>query len=91
MSTESITKKISDRICKHMNKDHSNALIAYASHYGGVKDPKKVVMEAITSTTMQLKVNEEVIHIPFDHQLMDSEDAHRTLVSMLKEISKPSG
>ena len=92
MQTESITQRISDRICKHMNEDHSNALLAYASHYGGLKKPKKAVMEELTSKEMQLNVDEKVIHIPFDHPLTDSEDAHRTLVSMLKAIPpSPSG
>ncbi len=86
MPSESITPKISDRICKHMNEDHSSAVLAYASHYGGLKKAKKAVMKKITSTSMQLKVDEELIHISFDHFLTDSEDAHLTLVSMLKAI-----
>ena len=69
-----------------MNDDHSAAVLAYASHYGGLEKAKEAVMKKITSTSMQLKVDEELIHISFDHSLTDSEDAHRTLVSMLKAI-----
>ena len=86
MRSGSITTQTSDRICKHINEDHSYAVLAYASHYGGIKKPKEAVMKKITSTSMQLKVDEELIHISFDHPLTDSEDTHRTLVSMLKAI-----
>ena len=86
MSTELITPDVSNRICKHMNEDHANALLVYASHYGGLKNPKKAVMKGITSKAMQLSVDEQMIFIYFDHDLTDSEEAHRTLVSMLKKI-----
>jgi hypothetical protein len=30
------------------------------------------------------------VEIPFDHSLRDSEDAHRTLVAMLRALPEPS-
>jgi putative heme iron utilization protein len=35
---------------------------------------------------MELEVDGATVKIPFDHQLSDSEDAHRTLVAMLRAM-----
>ena len=84
---ETITNDISDRICKHMNAEHLEALISYAVHYGGIKEASAVKMLSMTSEAMELEVDGSKIKIAFDHRLVDSEDAHRTLVSMLKKKS----
>jgi hypothetical protein len=36
---------------------------------------------------MELEVDGQNLSIRFDHQLSDSEDAHRTLVAMLRAIA----
>ena len=90
MSSEPLNKKVSERICNHMNKDHKNAVMIYASHYGGLKDFKEAIMTDLTSQHIELNVDNQIIHITFDHALKDSEDAHRTLVAMLKSIPKQS-
>ena len=71
-----------------MNLDHQDAVIAYARHYGGYKNPQKAEMIAVTPTKMELAVDGDVINISFDHTLTDSEDAHKTLVAMLRSIPK---
>ncbi|KGG32464.1 putative heme iron utilization protein [Prochlorococcus marinus str. SS51] len=43
-------------------------------------------MLEITSLWMKLKVDGNDLQIPFDHTLIDSSDAHKTLVSMSKSI-----
>ena len=89
MPAEPITSTVSDRICKHMNDDHSDALINYAKFYGGLSQkPSNARMLEITGTAMRLEVDEEIINIYFNHTLMDSEDAHKTLVAMLRAIPK---
>jgi putative heme iron utilization protein len=47
-------------------------------------------MIAIDPDVMELEVDGKLIKISFDHTLTDSEDAHRTLVAMLKSIPKSS-
>ena len=84
MKTDSFNQDVSARICKHMNNDHQEALIQYARRYGGIKSPTKAKMIELTSLAMKLEVNEEIIEISFDHSLIDSADAHKTLVGMLK-------
>ena len=43
-------------------------------------------MTGVTAEAMTLEVNGEPVSIPFDHTLTDSEDAHRTLVAMLRSM-----
>ncbi len=87
--SEPITPAISDRICKHMNKDHRDAILLYAQFFGQVASPEQAVMQAISPQSMKLLVHSQgtaqEIEIPFDHELADAEDAHQTLIKMLKQ------
>ena len=82
MPTEPLSPNVCQRICKHMTNDHHEALIKYAISYGGFIQPSQAQMIDLTPTAMQLEVDGKTVIIPFDHILTDSEDAHRTLVSM---------
>lgn len=86
MAADPLTPAVSDRICKHMNDDHAEAVLAYARHYGGVTNPSAARMVAVTPEAMELEVDGTAVQIPFDHPLSDSEDAHRTLVAMLRSM-----
>ena len=86
MTTERLTKSVRNRICKHMNSDHQNALMKYASHYGGIKIAQEVRMTNLTSEYLELSIDKQIIQIEFDHRLENSEDAHKTLIKMLKSI-----
>ncbi len=91
MSVDQLTFDDSERICRHMNHDHQDALIKFAFHYGGLKkEPKKVTMIDINPVLMKLEVDGLLVQISFNHKLKNSEDAHKTLVSMLKEIPQAS-
>jgi len=39
---------------------------------------------------MELEVDGNIVQIKFDHTLSDSEDAHQTLVTMLRAMPKTS-
>lgn len=90
---EAITAAVSDRICKHMNKDHADAVLYYAQVYGNLPNAIAATMASIDSLGMQLTVQtsdaEQVIRIGFDHELTSAQDAHHTLVAMLRQ-SQPS-
>ena len=88
MPADPLTDAVSTRICKHMNDDHAEAVLAYAKHYGGVSNPAAARMLSVKSETMELEVDGASVSIAFDHTLTDSEDAHRTLVAMLREMRK---
>ena len=88
MNLEPLTKESSTRICNHMNKEHADAVIAYAKYYGGIEICNNAQIVNLSSELMELKVDEQIIKIKFDHSLKDCSDAHKTLVSMIKSIPK---
>jgi putative heme iron utilization protein len=87
--SDPITPAISDRICQHMNEDHSNAIILYAKVFGNVAATETAKMESIDPEGMNLSVTVKGENVPvrviFDHVLKDSEDAHQTLIEMVKQ------
>ena len=86
MAADPLTSAVSERICKHMNDDHAEAVLAYARHYGGVEAPQQARMVAVRPDAMELEVDGQRLDVAFDHTLSDSEDAHRTLVAMLRAM-----
>jgi putative heme iron utilization protein len=84
-----ITPEVSDRICKHMNEDHAEAVLLYAKVYGKTESATKAAMSSIDPEGMNLDVSidsEAVsLRIPFDRTLTDSEDAHQTLIGMVRQ------
>ena len=87
MNSEPITQESSIRICNHMNKDHEDAVNAYAKHYGKIKIFKSAKMISLSPESIQLKIDDKTIEIKFDHTLQDCSDAHKTLVRMFKSIT----
>ena len=86
MNSEPITHESSSRICNHMNKDHKDAVYAYAKYYGKIKTFKSAKMIGLSPKSVQLKVDNNTLEIKFDHILQDCSDAHKTLVKMIKAI-----
>ncbi|MEM9087630.1 MAG: DUF2470 domain-containing protein [Cyanobacteria bacterium P01_F01_bin.53] len=86
--SEKITPQVSDRICKHMNKDHASAVLKYAHKYGNQADATAATLTAIDEKGMDLaaEINGQTlpVRVVFDHELKDAADAHTTLVDMLK-------
>lgn len=84
-----ITPEVSQRICTHMNDDHADAIALYARVYGNVAEVTTARMESIDPEGMtlitQVNGDEAPIRITFDHVLQDSEDAHQTLIAMVKQ------
>ena len=89
MTSDKLNAEVSARICRHMNDDHSAAVLAYAKHYGELKTAIKAQMVAISPSEMTLSVDGQSLSIPFDHILIDSEDAHQTLATMFRAMPKP--
>jgi len=87
--SEEFSTEISSRICKHMNEDHADAVVLYAKALGGVPDATAAQLLAIDSQGMDLtaQANGETVplRITFDHVLADAEDAHQTLIAMVKQ------
>ncbi|MDV3002135.1 MAG: hypothetical protein N5P05_003741 [Chroococcopsis gigantea SAG 12.99] len=90
--SETITPAISDRICAHMNQDHGDALVLYARVFGESPGTQSAQMISIDPQGMNLVASIEgeskPIRIQFDHTLESAEDAHHTLVDMIKQARK---
>ena len=87
--SQQFSTEISSRICNHMNEDHTDAVVLYAQVFGGVNQASSAQMLAIDAQGMDLtaEVNGESIsvRVQFDHVLADAEDAHHTLIAMVKQ------
>jgi len=87
--SEPITPAISDRICKHMNDDHGSAIALYAQVYGDAPQAESATMDSIDPQGMNISAQIEgkvvPVRVKFDHPLKDAEDAHHTLVAMIKQ------
>lgn len=90
-----ITSDVSDRICAHMNDDHAEAIVLYAKAFGNTDNAVSAKMLKIDPQGMDLHVQTEAadqtVRITFDHELKDSEDAHQTLISMVKQARGAKG
>jgi putative heme iron utilization protein len=90
--SEEFSTQVSDRICKHMNDDHADAVAFYAKTYGDLENTIAAKMLSIDAEGMNLQAQangEEVpVRIKFDHTLKNAEDAHHTLIDMLKQARK---
>jgi len=84
-----ISAAVSDRICKHMNEDHAEAIAVYAQVYGNCPAASAAVMEAIDTRGMDLMAQVDgtatPVRVEFERELADAKDAHHVLVEMLKQ------
>jgi putative heme iron utilization protein len=92
--SDPITPAISDRICKHMNEDHGDAIVLYAKAFGNTPDAETAQMISIDPQGMNLsafvKGKNLPVRVEFEHTLQDSEDAHQTLIAMVKQARQMS-
>lgn len=93
--SQDVFTEISDRICKHMNDDHSDAVVLYAKAFGNCPEASAAKMLSIDAQGMNLDVEthgtSQPIRIPFDRDLKDAEDAHHILIDLMKEARKQLG
>ncbi|MBD2038120.1 DUF2470 domain-containing protein [Phormidium sp. FACHB-592] len=87
--SESFSPQISDRICRHMNEDHAEAVLMYAKVFGKTTTATAAEMVAIDAHGMDLLAQVDGTATPtrilFDHTLQDAEDAHHTLIDLVKQ------
>ena len=72
MTADPLTDAVSERICSHMNRDHAEAVLAYARHFGDRPEAREATMLAVRPEGMELSADGETLVVPFDHQLSDS-------------------
>jgi putative heme iron utilization protein len=92
--SDPITPAISDRICKHMNEDHGDAIVLYAKAFGNTPEAETAQLISIDPEGMNLSAVVQGENLPvrikFERPLQDSEDAHQTLISMVKQARQMS-
>ena len=80
-----ISQKTSERVCKHMNKDHIDSVHKYLKFYGKISEFKVAYLEEISSKFMKIQYDGKSAIINFKFEISENE-IHETLVSMIKEI-----
>ncbi|TAD78828.1 MAG: DUF2470 domain-containing protein [Oscillatoriales cyanobacterium] len=86
------TSQVSDRICKHMNDDHADAVLVYAQFFGQMTTATSARMRSIDASGMDLAVEVgsdlQPLRIEFKAPLADAKAAHHVLVEMIKEAKQ---
>lgn len=80
-----ISSKTSERVCKHMNKDHIESVHKYLRYYGNISEFKEAYLEEISSRFMKIKYDDKSAIINFKNEISE-EEIHETLVSMIKKV-----
>ena len=80
-----ITSKTSERVCKHMNKDHIDSIHKYLKYYANILEFKEAYMEEISSKFLKIKYDDNSAIINFKNEISEDE-IHETLVSMIRKI-----
>ena len=80
-----ISSKTSERVCKHMNKDHIDSVHKYLKYYGKISEFKEAYLEEISSKYMKINYDGKSAIINFNNEISE-EEIHSTLISMIKEI-----
>lgn len=92
--SEQLSAEVSDRICNHMNEDHADAVILYAQTFGGLTNATVAEMVSIDTQGMNLtaQVNGAAVpvRVEFNRVLENAEDAHHTLIAMVKQARSKS-
>ena len=80
-----ISSNTSERVCKHMNKDHLDSVHKYLVHYGKITDFKEAYLDKISNKYMKINYDGKSLIINFKNEISE-EEIHETLVSMIRKI-----
>ena len=76
-------------MCAHMNDDHADAVVRYATFFGNHADVRSARLLDLDSEGMGLEVETDhgtvATRIAFDHRLQDADDARQTLIAMARQ------
>ena len=80
--------KSNDRICQHMNEDHSKSLLAYAHFYAKMPDATAATLTAMTPAGFVLSIiqadgtEKEGVLIPYPTPLKSAREIRKVAVAM---------
>ena len=72
------------KIISHMNEDHSDACLLYASQFAKFRQAKSAEMIDVSFSQITLRVSGEVITVDFPRVAKSTEDIRSVLVEMVK-------
>jgi heme iron utilization protein len=76
-------------ILEHMNRDHLDALVAYARAFGGAPDAEAATMVAVDRLGFRLRIRTgDRLHaerVAFPEEVTSADDARRVLIRMLQD------
>ena len=55
-----ISSTTSNRVCKHMNKDHIDSVHKYLQHYGKISNFKEAYLEEISNQFMKINYDGKI-------------------------------
>ena len=79
-----ISKKVSARVCEHMNKDHIESVHKYLNHYSNIYNFNEARMIEIQSKYMIISYDDKIATINFPKEISE-EEIHDTLVNMSRD------
>ena len=77
----SISEKISKRVCDHMNKDHMESIHKYLNYYKNIHKFNEAKLIEIQSKYMTINYDNKLVNIEFKKEISE-EEIHETLVKM---------
>ena len=80
-----ISSSTSERVCKHLNKDHIDSVHKFLIHYGKITNFKEAYLEEISNQFMKINYDGKSAIINFKNKISE-EEIHSTLISMIREI-----
>ncbi|MEM7092309.1 MAG: DUF2470 domain-containing protein [Actinomycetota bacterium] len=90
--TEDFSEQEKAIMIEHMNDDHSDACLIYATHYLGLDAAQSASMTGITRSTMTLDIDladgaSETVTYSFERPLTSVEDAAMFLAQMVYTVT----
>ena len=86
--SDALTPDAAAAICRHMNDDHADAIVAYARHFAHLEGVVSARMSGIDPHGMDIDAATDgatvAARVLFDHPLADARDARTTLIAMAR-------
>lgn len=84
-----LSAEASRRAADHLNEDHVDALLAFAMHFGNLRDATSARVLALGESGLVLTADTPRgpvdCHVPYSRALRSTEDLRATLVEMARE------
>ena len=88
MTADPLTPAVSERICRHMNDDHGDAMVDYCRVLSRATDTKSATMTAVDRYGFEMSALTEdgprPIRLAFSKPISSADDARKEMVALVK-------